>query len=257
MAQGVVAGVRLALGTLTIIPPGRFEVTRDTARWGMTLAPVAVLPLAVVAALVGWVGGLVAAPGLLIGAATIGALIWATRAMHADGLSDVVDGFGGGWTPERAREIMHRGDIGPMGAVTLALAGLAQAVAVGAIIARSAWGCALVGLMVVLSRAVLVVPCAHGRTPMPGSSLGKAMIGVVPRWVVAVWALVSAGALAGVAWAVGWPWWQGLLAVCLAWAAVFWLVARGERVFGGVNGDQLGASIEVAFTMMLVVMCCG
>lgn len=49
------------------------------------------------------------------------ASIWITGAFHEDGLADVCDGFGGGWTPERILEIMKDSRVGTYGVAGLGL----------------------------------------------------------------------------------------------------------------------------------------
>ena len=44
-----------------------------------------------------------------------------TGAFHEDGLADVVDGFGGGWTKQRILEIMKDSRVGAYGAISVAL----------------------------------------------------------------------------------------------------------------------------------------
>jgi adenosylcobinamide-GDP ribazoletransferase len=48
-------------------------------------------------------------------------LIFMTGGLHEDGLADVADGFGGGWTRDRALEIMRDSRIGTYGALALIL----------------------------------------------------------------------------------------------------------------------------------------
>lgn len=45
--------------------------------------------------------------------------IWITGAFHEDGLADVCDGFGGGWTKEKILEIMKDSRVGAFGVIGL------------------------------------------------------------------------------------------------------------------------------------------
>ena len=113
---------RLAVGTLTVIPVRPPDVVdRTVAGRAMALAPVAVLPLAVVAAGLGWLAGRTGWPPLLAGLVVVAVLALGTRALHLDGLADTVDGLGSGRDRERSLEIMRRGDVGPMGVIALLL----------------------------------------------------------------------------------------------------------------------------------------
>lgn len=49
-----------------------------------------------------------------------------TNAFHEDGLADAFDGFGGGWTRERALEIMRDSRVGTFGALALIFLALAK-----------------------------------------------------------------------------------------------------------------------------------
>jgi len=81
--------------------------------------------------LIGWLVGAVAA-GVYWGAArywsapvavllSTGAGVLLTGAFHEDGLADVCDGFGGGWTRERILDIMKDSRVGTYGLVGLGL----------------------------------------------------------------------------------------------------------------------------------------
>ncbi|HLJ86145.1 MAG TPA: adenosylcobinamide-GDP ribazoletransferase [Candidatus Angelobacter sp.] len=53
-------------------------------------------------------------------------LVLITGGLHEDGLADVADGFGGGWTKERILEIMRDSRVGAFGALAIALSALAR-----------------------------------------------------------------------------------------------------------------------------------
>ena len=85
------------------------------------------------------VGALVGASGALLHAAllkflptstcallTLVYFSFITNAFHEDGLADAFDGFGGGWTRERALEIMRDSRVGTFGALALIFLALAK-----------------------------------------------------------------------------------------------------------------------------------
>ena len=245
------AALRLALGTLTVLPAGAVAVDAATARGAMLLAPLAVLPLAAAAALAGWGGAALGWPGLAVGLVVVAVLALGTRALHLDGLADTVDGLGTGWDAERALTVMRRGDVGPMGVVALVVVLGLQAAAVGAVVhdGRSAL---VVGGLVCCSRAVLAVACRTGVPAARPSGLGAAVAGTVPAWAAGLTWLVVALVLA-LLWPVlggGWP--AGLLTAGLAVAAGVLLVSWCVRRLGGVTGDVLGAAVEMALTVLLL-----
>src|SRR6266850_4351323 len=53
-------------------------------------------------------------------------LVWISGGLHEDGLADVADGMGGGWTREQRLAIMKDSRIGAFGAAALVLAVLAK-----------------------------------------------------------------------------------------------------------------------------------
>jgi adenosylcobinamide-GDP ribazoletransferase len=61
---------------------------------------------------------------------SMAATIYATGAFHEDGLSDTVDGLGGGWEKLRILEIMKDSRVGSYGVVAMVLALLGKFTAV-------------------------------------------------------------------------------------------------------------------------------
>ena len=245
-------GVRLALGTLTILPTGRVEVTRRAAAVAMVVAPLAVLPLAAVVAAAGWLGPRVSAPDLVTAIAVLGLVALGTRALHLDGLADTVDGLGASWDRARALEVMRRGDTGPMGVVALVLVLGLQAAAAAASLSRPT-GWLTVAALLCVSRGALALSCARPLRPARNTGLGAAVIGSVPSWLaVAIWAVLLY-VCALLAHAGGLPSWHGLLGAAAAAAAVLIMAGWCTRRLGGLTGDVLGATIELAFAVLLII----
>lgn len=244
--------VRLAVGTLTVLPVGPVDrVSAPVARAAMILAPLAVLPVAVAAAAAGWLIGQAGAPPLLVGVVVVTAMAVGTRAVHLDGLADTVDGLGSGAAPEPALAIMRRGDVGPMGAVALFVVLAGQAAAAGQLV-DGLRGAVALAVALSCARGALLLLCAEGVPSARADGLGAAVAGVVPRAAGAVgWALLAL-ALAGAASLTGRPWPQGLLAAGAAVAAVAILRWRCRRRLGGITGDVLGAGVEIAATVLIV-----
>ncbi|HSJ20403.1 MAG TPA: adenosylcobinamide-GDP ribazoletransferase [Nocardioidaceae bacterium] len=259
----VTNALRLALGTLTVIPtPPPSQVDRRTGSWAMTLAPLVGAALAV---LVGLFLGLVGRAGAGVGPATaavlaIGLLAVLTRAMHLDGLADTADGLGSGKPADQALEIMRRGDVGPFGVVTLVLVLLVQVFALAELVAAGLGFPALL-LALVVSRLALPLLCSRGVPAARPDGLGQVVAGSVSRGRLAIAVLVSAGALMPLSLVS--PGWDALgsgvvvragVVAGLALLAAWLLGRRAVRRLGGVTGDVLGAGVEVAFTVALVTL---
>jgi adenosylcobinamide-GDP ribazoletransferase len=245
--------LRLAVGTLTIIPVGPIsEIDRRMAARAMIMAPLAVIPLALAAGLIGWSASRIGLPQIIAGLLVVGTLAVGTRALHLDGLADTADGLGSGWSPQRSLAIMKRGNIGPMGVVTLIVVLAIQAVAFGTI-SNSIRGAAAGAAAICCSRAALAIVCRQGVPAARRSGLGVAVASSVPvvaaalSWIAVVGTMVLATMLLG-------RWWCGLIAAALAAAAVLILVRICLRRLGGVTGDVMGASIEIALTLLLVCL---
>lgn len=251
--------LRLAVGLLTVLPVAPVQPTATTGRRAMLLAPVAVLPLAVVAAVVGGVGRLLGLPGYANGLLFVAALAFGTRAMHLDGLADTVDGLGSGGDRERALAVMRRGDVGPMGVVALLLVLGAQVIGAAPLLATPTTA-TVAALLVCASRGSLGLACVQGIPPARTDGLGRLVAGQVPvvpavlSWVG--WLLLAAlltllgsgGVRLMVAVLVG-----GLVAT----AAVGLLLWRAVRRLGGTTGDVLGAAVELALAVLLLAGAAG
>lgn len=245
-------GLRLAAGTLTVIPSGPIpEIDRSMAARAMIIAPFAVLPLAAVAVGVSWVTTAAGLPEMVVGLLVIGTLALGSRGLHLDGLADTVDGLGSGWDRNRALRIMQRGNTGPMGAAALVIMLGLQAAAVGRV-ADGFASAVFIGVIICCSRCALSLTCGRGVPAARNQGLGVAVAGSVP-WIAAFLAWLGVAVVLGVGQSlIGGSYASGVIAGLVAGAGVLVLVWRCVRRLGGVTGDVMGASIEVALTIMLV-----
>lgn len=246
------ASLRLAGGFLSVLPvrpvpdPGPRTVSR-----AMVLAPVAVVPLALLAGLVWWAAAAAGLPGLVGGLLVLGTLALGTRAMHLDGLADTVDGLGASWDRARALDVMRRGDVGPMGVVALLIIIGLQAVALGTVVTGLRGGL-IVTLIICCSRGALVLVCRRGVPAARSQGLGVAVASSVPVAAAAIVWLVILAAVGLASVALGFGLIGGLGATALAAVVVLGLVRHCIRRLGGVTGDVMGAAIELAFTIMII-----
>ena len=252
--------LRLSLGLLTIIPVGAIgEVDRRMARTAMLLAPLVGLLLGVIAAAV-LVGVRALVPStlgaLLAGALAVAALAYLTRALHLDGLADTADALGSGRRGDSALEIARRGDVGPFGVVTLVLMLLVQVTAL-AVAGDAGWGALAIVVAVVTGRVAALLACTRGIPAARPEGLGALVAGTVPRTAALAWVIFAvAGAAAAGAWMTGHAW-GAALGVGLGLGAGMALVARSAGRLGGINGDVLGATVELSTATVLVVLAVG
>ena len=225
--------------------PGRAP-SRRTAGAAMAWAPVVGLLLGAAAAAVLELAARWARAGPLLAAVlAVAALALLTRGLHLDGLADTADGLGSRRPAGEALAIMKRPDIGPFGVVTLVLtlliqvAALAQAQGLGR-------GAPAVIAAVVTGRLALPWACRRGVPAARGTGLGALVAGTVhPAIPVALTAAAVAAAYPfGIVVAV---------AVATGLAASLALTALAVRRLGGITGDVLGALVEVATAVCLLV----
>ena len=165
--------------------------------------------------------------------------IYATGAFHEDGLSDSVDGLGGGWDKLRILEIMKDSRVGSYGVVAMVLALLGKFTLLSSLDAVLVPWALLAGHA--LSRfcsTVLLATMDYVREdqeskarPLATRLSGGGMLVAALFGLAGLALLPPAKALAGVA---------------LAAAATVWIAGKFRRWLGGYTGDCLGAAQQVA-----------
>ncbi|MGY1632577.1 adenosylcobinamide-GDP ribazoletransferase [Geodermatophilus sp. SYSU D01186] len=237
----------LALLTVVRIPAQVAASTRGVLPW----APLVGLLLGGVATGVAVAGTRLVSPltGAVLAVTVLAAL---TRGLHLDGLADTADGLGPLRGRERALAVMHQGDVGPFGVVTLVLTVLLQVAAAAALLATD-------GGWTALWTAVLAARLAMTRTGLPGvpaaegSSLGRSVAGTV-SWGWWAAALVASSAVLAALAGGNWPLAGALIGSALAGLVAAELLLRRARArLGGVTGDVMGAMAEVTAAVTLLV----
>ncbi|MEV5650159.1 adenosylcobinamide-GDP ribazoletransferase [Nocardia sp. NPDC052254] len=244
----MIAATRLAVSWLTVLPVrGPQTVDRATAAGAIAAAPVVGALLGAGAAGLLWVLCWAGTGSVLAALVTVGALALATRGMHIDGLADTADGLGSYGPPERAREIMKSGGAGPFGVAALIFAIGVQALAFAALADAGRWFA--VAVAVAVGRVAVVAAC-RGRRAAPGAGFG-ALVAATQTWVtVIVWIAIALGAAV---FAGSRPW-LGPVAVAVALVLAALLVRHCVRRFDGLNGDVLGAALELTVATVAAVM---
>ena len=234
---------------LTALPVPAGLGTRGVLRW----APLVGLVLGGIAAGVGVVGSRWISP-LAGGVLAVAVLAVLTRGLHLDGLADTADGLGPLRDRERALQVMRQSDVGPFGVAALVLTLLLQIACAAALLAVD-HGWLPLAAAVLVARLALVRTGLPGVPVAPGSSLGRAVGGTVPRAWLAAALLLTVAAVVGAALLVADP---ARAAVLLAAGAGGLLAAevlhrRAVRRLGGTTGDVMGAMAEIAATAGLLV----
>jgi adenosylcobinamide-GDP ribazoletransferase len=177
-------------------------------------------------------------------AVTVGLLI--TGAFHEDGLGDVADAFGGGWTVERRLEILKDSRHGTYGVAAMCASIVVRMLALGSLpgpatMFAAAAATHIMGRVAAVGMAGTMPLATHsglGADYGRGTSRGRAAASTVTG--TALTALV-----------VGW-WAAPLIAAALV--AVLTTGALARRKIGGISGDVLGACEQVAECLCLVVL---
>lgn len=185
-------------------------------------------------------------PPLVAGAVavTVGLLI--TGAFHEDGLGDIADAFGGGWTIERRLEILKDSRHGTYGVAAMCASIVIRMIALGSL--PGPWAMFTGAVAAHTMGRVAAVAMAGTMRLATQSGLGADY----GRGTTRLRAAVSV--IAGIAittLAVGW--WSA----ALTGAAVVAVVGTGvlaRRKIGGISGDVLGATEQVAECLCLMVL---
>lgn len=177
-------------------------------------------------------------------AVTLGLLV--TGAFHEDGLGDVADAFGGGWTIERRLEILKDSRHGTYGVAAMCSSIVVRMVALGSLpgplemftaavaahVTGRAAAVAMAGTMRLATHSGLGADYGRGTTPT------RAAIGCLSGLVVCV---IAVG-------------WHTAPLVGAAAVAVIGVGLLARRKIGGISGDVLGATEQVAECLALVAL---
>lgn len=213
----------------------------------MSLAPLVALVLAAICGLPLLISHDRAVIALLLSIVTFALLAWATRALHLDGLADTADALGSGKPAAAALEIARKSDIGPFGVISLIFTLLIQIAAVASLPeAREAYFAFVIAI--VTSRVALTWACTRIWPAARPDGLGAVVAASVPSLIAVAWTIVAVA----LAWALVGS--IGGVSVVLGILAGIVLLVIARRRLGGITGDVLGATIEIATSATLVVL---
>jgi adenosylcobinamide-GDP ribazoletransferase len=200
-------------------------------------------------------GGLLAAAALvfstifsdgIVNVLLIVVLAIVTRGLHLDGLADSLDGLAGGRTPTDRLAIMHDGRIGAIGATGLILAlGLRYAgLAALPLADRLSW---LISMPAVGRWAMVVGAMSANNARTDGGLAQPFLEQLSLRELISATVLLSGTVILAI----------GPLSALVACGLVA-LVARAitalaRRLLGGITGDVLGATNEIAEVVFLIL----
>ncbi|MET4898202.1 adenosylcobinamide-GDP ribazoletransferase [Sphingomonadaceae bacterium jetA1] len=225
----------VALGFLTRLPMPRVAADQADFARAIRLYPVAGLVIGAIVAGAGWLGAWV---DPWVGAlAALAVWVWATGALHLDGLADLSDGLGAAHG-DRARllSVMADPHIGSFGVVVLVIQLLAKLVLLHRV-PPDHWA-----MIALIPAAARIGPLVWARflPPLKPNGLGAAVAGAVRPGDVIGWMV---GVLA-----------LDLFAPPLAVTplVIFGLGLWFRRKLGGVSGDVHGAGIELTETALLL-----
>ncbi len=244
--RDVFRSVVAAVTFLTAVPVGRSAalVDRERLRDGTVLFPGVGAAVGAAAGAIAWVAAFVlpALPAAVLG---VGAGALLTGALHLDGLADTADGVGASLTGADSSAAMHDPRLGLFGGVALTLDLVLRISVLSALVVGPRFPIEAIAAGA-LGRAASVALLATTRY-----AGGEDGTGSWTRDLGLGRCLASAGLAAtiGVI-AVG----PAFGAMVIAGAATAGLIRRwSRRHLGGMTGDTLGATAELAETMALVV----
>jgi len=189
-----------------------------------------------------WLLNLATVPFLLQALAATAVMVLVGGGLHQDGLADMADGFGGGYTADDVLRIMRDSTIGTYGGIALFLSLTTRVVAL-ATLAAAANGWYWILVAAALSRCSICLGwlMPYARTTGAGAAITQ-FAGPFEVGGATLMALVISVVLVGtdVLFAVG---------LCvLVFVSIAW---RCHRRIRGITGDTLGAATEIAEVLIL------
>lgn len=239
--------------------------TRIPLRLPHPLAPARFKASARYFPLIGWLVGLLAVvvawggqrlwPWPLAVALSMTATVLLTGALHEDGLADVCDGFGGGWTAAEILAIMKDSRSGAFGMIGVILAFGLKFLSLTAL--PPAWFALTVISGQSLSRlTAITLMHTHVYVRDEASSKAQAVAGQMTLRDVLIASAFGLLPLLALAWQ-GAQFRLAVISLAVAWLTRWGLARYFTRWIGGYTGDCLGATqqiTEIVFYLTILTM---
>jgi adenosylcobinamide-GDP ribazoletransferase len=255
----------------------------------MLLAPVAGVVIGgLAAAMVAGVQAVQPEAHLLAAVLGVVTLCVLSGALHLDGLADTADAFGSRRDRETKLRIMKQSDIGPFGVVAIAAVLLVDVAALSTCI-QAGFGWQAVLIATVASRLTLPWSCRTGIPSARPDGLGAMVAATVRPYAAALVTAATLALLLAIAWLTAllstpvtegtfigfqagpnapvltdlpvpvsvalWPALTGTtLAILLPTVLALAATRRARTSLGGITGDTLGATVEVALPAALLTL---
>ncbi|MGJ8544923.1 MAG: adenosylcobinamide-GDP ribazoletransferase [Sulfitobacter sp.] len=241
-ARDALMQFHVAMTLLTRLPqpllPRHAFAAAGRAAWAYPLVGALV---GVIGLLAGQIAGALGLGEALAAGIALGAMILCTGAMHEDGLADCADGFWGGLNKARRLEIMRDSQIGSYGVLALVMITSLRWSALVTLAWVNIWA---VVAAAALSRAMM--PWIMTRLPHARRDGLSRSVGAVPPRAAIQAALIGGGI------ALLCTGFSAVMALLLAAATAWGVMALAKSKIEGQTGDVLGAAQQLCETVILL-----
>ncbi|MEJ5301238.1 MAG: adenosylcobinamide-GDP ribazoletransferase [Thermodesulforhabdaceae bacterium] len=181
-------------------------------------------------------------PTFISGFLATGLILWLTRALHLDGFADWIDGLGGGYTPEKRREIMKDSRIGTFGAASITIIIGIKAFSMGVLQQAGAWQGIIIAPVCGRFAMGLLAWRAQGNNQGLGAKFIEGF-----SWKILVLSFM---------WFLPFLFWHPVFAIVAMVTSIseVLLLKRGYIAsFGAITGDLFGATCEIVETTIFLL----
>jgi len=237
LMAGIAKDIATAFQFLTRVPFSQISCEPDSLSRSAKFFPLVGLLTGIISIALRW-GLSPHLPIMIVALLIVMAGILVTGALHEDGLADVADGFGGGWSKEQVLAILKDSRIGSYGALAIAFSVGARMLLFGSLPASTFAAYAISAHVLCRWTALplgFALPAARAQ-----ASLGARLAGQISTSSLLVGTLIAFGI---VAYALRIKMWEPILAVAIV-TTLSGLYYRSR--IGGITGDCFGATNQLA-----------